>query len=82
MFTWIWIFEMILFCAAAQPSLDAANITSCEEFERGARFSPYDVIDSMWKIFYYWADDTEIYPIVFSLPGKNVSTLIYLIANL
>ncbi|XP_053600655.1 uncharacterized protein LOC128669678 isoform X2 [Plodia interpunctella] len=47
------------------------GVTTCEEFEQGAHFNPYEVVDSMWKIFYVWANTTEIYPIVFSLPMKK-----------
>ncbi|XP_028162823.1 uncharacterized protein LOC114354575 [Ostrinia furnacalis] len=50
---------------------DPEAITTCEEFERSAYFNPYDVVDSMWKIFYIWANTTEMYPIIFSLPAKN-----------
>lgn len=71
---WMWKLKVILFYTVAGQGMAGPNITSCEEFERGARFSPYNVIDSMWKIFYFWADNTEVYPIVFSLPAKNVST--------
>lgn len=46
--------------------------TTCEEFERGARFSEYDVVDSVWKIIYFWADRTETNPIMFSLLTKKV----------
>ncbi|KAM3964716.1 uncharacterized protein ACR2FA_001106 [Aphomia sociella] len=72
MFTWIGIFEIVLFSMAARPGrATLSNITSCEEFEVGAYFNPYQVIDSMWKIFYFWADNTETYPIIFSLPAKK-----------
>ncbi|XP_052755541.1 uncharacterized protein LOC113516769 isoform X2 [Galleria mellonella] len=64
--------EVDLTSAAAGPGKTIAdNITTCEEFERGAHFNPYDVVDSMWKIFYFWAENTEIYPIIFSLPAKK-----------
>ncbi|KAI8427846.1 hypothetical protein MSG28_002230 [Choristoneura fumiferana] len=72
MFTWIWIFEIVLCSAVAQfpaeePTGGYENITSCEEFERDAHFHPHEVVDSMWGIFYFWADNTEMTPIVFSL---------------
>ncbi|XP_037866546.2 uncharacterized protein LOC110386596 [Bombyx mori] len=70
------IFEIILLYVVSGPSHaltggTSHNITTCEEFERGARFDPYAIIDSMWKIFYFWANTTEINPIVFSLPAKK-----------
>ncbi|CAH0603154.1 unnamed protein product [Chrysodeixis includens] len=55
----------------AQPGLYPANITTCEQFERGARFNPYEIVDSMWKIFYFWSNTTEVYPIIFSLAAKT-----------
>ncbi|KAL4708100.1 hypothetical protein ACJJTC_009879 [Scirpophaga incertulas] len=50
---------------------DPNNITTCEEFERGARFNPYEIVDSMWKIFYFWGNTTELYPIAFSISSKK-----------
>ncbi|XP_013191943.1 uncharacterized protein LOC106136053 [Amyelois transitella] len=70
MFTWIRIFEIVLFSAAVGPG-SGSHHTTCEEFEQGAYFNPYEVVDSMWKIFYNWANTTELYPIVFSLPLKK-----------
>lgn len=77
MFTWIWIFEIVLCSAVAQfpteePTGGYENITSCEEFERDAHFHPHEVVDSMWGIFYFWADNTEMTPIVFSLLSAKV----------
>ncbi|KAG6454070.1 hypothetical protein O3G_MSEX008485 [Manduca sexta] len=75
MFTWIQMFGIVLLSSAPKYSTVSARVgqnrTSCEEFEQSARFNPYLVIDSMWKIFYFWANNTEIYPIVFTLPAKN-----------
>ncbi|XP_049865201.1 uncharacterized protein LOC126366214 [Pectinophora gossypiella] len=73
MFTGIWIFEFVLLgvgLARLGPDPEIRPYT-CEEFEHGARFDPYEVIDSMWKIFYFWANTTELYPIIFSLPAKR-----------
>ncbi|XP_063618213.1 uncharacterized protein LOC134791117 [Cydia splendana] len=74
MFTWIWIFEIVLHGVAVMPQVLeppgtrwGKNATSCEEFERDAHFEPTEVIDAMWKIFYSWADTTELSLIVFSL---------------
>ncbi|XP_047987155.1 uncharacterized protein LOC125227008 [Leguminivora glycinivorella] len=72
MFTWIWIFEIVFHGVVAQvletPGARwAKNVTSCEEFERDAHFEPTEVIDAMWKIFYSWAETTELSLIVFSL---------------
>ncbi|KAL0894769.1 hypothetical protein ABMA27_013300 [Loxostege sticticalis] len=61
----VWLFGIVMSSAAA------AAITTCEEFERSAYFNPYDVVYSMWKIFYIWGNTTEQYPIIFSLPAKN-----------
>ncbi|XP_072937275.1 uncharacterized protein [Epargyreus clarus] len=47
------------------------NITTCEEFENGAKFNPQNVVDAMWKIFYFWSDTSEVTPIIFSLLGKK-----------
>ncbi|KAJ0181836.1 hypothetical protein K1T71_002558 [Dendrolimus kikuchii] len=77
MFNWIFIFVLILFYGSLTPvpvltlNSDTENITTCEEFERGARFNPYFVIDTLWKIFYSWANITEINPIAFSLPARK-----------
>lgn len=71
----MWIFGIVVLPGRAQSP--DSNITTCEEFERGARFNPYEVIDSMWKIIYFWADNTELYPIVFSLPAKKVSVIFF-----
>lgn len=76
MFTWMWIFEIVLFVAVPLSTVQARgplNTTTCEEFERNARFNPYAVIDTTWKIFYFWANTTELNPIIFNLPAKNVS---------
>ncbi|XP_022833955.1 uncharacterized protein LOC111361787 [Spodoptera litura] len=78
MFTCTWIFGIVVFsavalprCMLAQPSAYPPNITTCEQFEQSARFNPYSVIDSMWKIFYFWSNNTELTPIVFALAAKN-----------
>ncbi|PZC73693.1 uncharacterized protein LOC110380373 [Helicoverpa armigera] len=76
MFTWSWLFGIVVLAALAgpgraQPSAYPANITTCEQFERSARFNPYALIDSMWKIFYFWSNNTELTPIVFALAGKS-----------
>ncbi|XP_034840419.2 uncharacterized protein [Maniola hyperantus] len=47
------------------------STTTCEEFERGARFNSYDITDSKWKIIYFWSETTEIRPIIFSLVDKK-----------
>ncbi|KAJ2953619.1 hypothetical protein O0L34_g1225 [Tuta absoluta] len=77
MFTWIWIFEIVLLAlaglagrACSQPKSNPYGHT-CEEFERGAHFDPYMTLDSMWKIFYFWANNSEVYPVIFSLPAKQ-----------
>ncbi|CAK1603157.1 unnamed protein product [Parnassius mnemosyne] len=58
-----------------ESSVDAGsrafNLTSCKEFEQGARFDPHDVIDSLWRIFYFWAKGMEISAILFSLPSDK-----------
>ncbi|CAG9784430.1 unnamed protein product [Diatraea saccharalis] len=72
MFAWSRIVEIVLLGALYGIIPAVANkITNCEEFELGARFNPYEIMDSMWKIFYSWANTTEITPIIFSLPAKN-----------
>lgn len=65
--------------ALAQPSLYPPNITTCEKFEISAQFNPYALVDSMWKIFYFWSNTTELNPIVFSLAGKTVRTISFFI---
>lgn len=62
-----WLMALSAGAVAASPS-----ITTCEEFEHEAYFNPYYVIDSLWKIFYFWANSTEMYPVSFSLPAKQV----------
>lgn len=86
MFTCSWIYGIVVFCAVAlpggvtaQPSRFPPNITTCEKFEVSARFNPYAVIDSMWKIFYFWSNNTELVPIVFSLAAKTVRNIYYLL---
>ncbi|KAJ8726344.1 hypothetical protein PYW07_001042 [Mythimna separata] len=78
MFTCARILGIVAFSAVAlpgpvlaQPSSYPPNITTCEKFEKSARFNPYTLIDSTWKIFYFWSNHTELYPIVFSLAGKT-----------
>ncbi|XP_052747130.1 uncharacterized protein LOC112049737 [Bicyclus anynana] len=46
--------------------------TTCEEFERGARFNAYDIVDSQWKIIFFWSETTELKPIIFSLVDKKL----------
>ncbi|CAG5022000.1 unnamed protein product [Parnassius apollo] len=75
------IFKIFLFAVSEQmpgesavehASSRAFNLTSCEEFEQGARFDPHDVIDSLWRKFYFWAKGMEISAILFSLPSDKV----------
>lgn len=72
----MWIFEIVLFSLAGPGVLASQKRYTCEQFEIGAYLDPYQVIDSMWKIFYFWANTTELYPIIFSLPVKQVSSVI------
>lgn len=74
MFSWGWIFGIVFLVLRVRyaPAFDVHHV-SCEEFEQGARFDPYVAIDSMWKIFYFWSNNSEVYPIIFSLPAKQVS---------
>ncbi|RVE43363.1 hypothetical protein evm_012003 [Chilo suppressalis] len=58
-------------CGIGVMPVGTNKITNCEDFEYGSRFNPYEIMDSMWKIFYFWANTTEMTPIVFSLPAKN-----------
>ncbi|XP_038213794.1 uncharacterized protein LOC119833692 [Zerene cesonia] len=75
MFSRIGIFVIVLFHALSGfgdvLAVSLFNITTCEIFERGARFDPYAVVDSQWKIIYFWSDNTEINPIIFSLLSKK-----------
>ena len=89
MFTCSWLFGIVVFSAVAQPGPALAqvfnyppNITTCEEFEKSARFNPYALVDSMWKIFYFWSNNTELAPIVFSLAGKTVRIFFYLLLSI
>lgn len=75
MFTWnrmFWIVMLSVRESAVGTLVGHDAITTCEEFETGAYFNPYEVVDSMWKIFYFWANNTEMYPVIFSLPAKQV----------
>ncbi|CAH2066709.1 unnamed protein product, partial [Iphiclides podalirius] len=55
--------------SAVNASSVAFSPTSCEEFGQGARFAPHDVVDSLWRIFYFWAEGMEISTILFALPS-------------
>ncbi|XP_068620813.1 uncharacterized protein [Battus philenor] len=84
MSTLFWILKIILVgaVASAEPTEFDVNTsslrfrpTSCEEFEEDSYFAPQDVVDSLWKIFYFWAKGMEISTILFSLPSeKKVNT--------
>lgn len=77
MFSWSWIFGIVfLVLRVTYTSAFESHHVSCEEFEQGARFDPYVAIDSMWKIFYFWSNNSEVYPIIFSLPAKQVSAVL------
>ncbi|XP_013181117.1 PREDICTED: uncharacterized protein LOC106127558 [Papilio xuthus] len=82
------IIEIVLLSAAAGymdlpvrdlPEIDLNkpnnfDATTCEKFEQNAYFDPKEVVDSLWKIFYYWANGVEISTILFSLPSdKKIS---------
>lgn len=76
MFTYKWIFGIVVFGTVAPFRTDMRpNVTTCEQFERAARFSPYSVLDAIWKIIYFWSNNTELYPVVFSLAVKKVCHL-------
>lgn len=84
MFTRLWIFEIILYSMLAivgpVMSTSPQTTTTCEEFERDAYFDPRQIVDSMWKIIYFWSDTTEVTPVIFSLVEKKVNnTTIHLI---
>lgn len=77
MFTRLWIFVIVLLNALAAlgraPDASSQTATTCEEFERDAQFKPHEIVDSMWKIIYFWSDTTEVGPIIFSLIEEKVS---------
>ncbi|CAF4761450.1 unnamed protein product [Pieris macdunnoughi] len=63
------VFVFVFFECVLARSLH--NSTTCELFERDASFDPHEVVDSKWKIFYFWSDNTERNAIVFSLLTKK-----------
>ncbi|XP_013133571.1 PREDICTED: uncharacterized protein LOC106099548 [Papilio polytes] len=82
------IIEIVLLSAAAGyidlpvrnlPEIDLNkpnnfDATTCEKFEQNAYFEPKEVVDSLWKIFYFWANGVEVSTILFSLPSdKKIS---------
>ncbi|CAH2104631.1 unnamed protein product [Euphydryas editha] len=74
MFKQLWIFEIISLCTVAgrlNQNPEPHSTTTCEEFERHAKFDPQAIVDSMWKIVYFWSNTTEVRPIIFSLVSKK-----------
>lgn len=81
------IIEIVLLSAAAGyidlpvrnlPEIDLNkpnnfDATTCEKFEQNAYFEPKEVVDSLWKIFYFWANGVEVSTILFSLPSDKVN---------
>ncbi|XP_050361890.1 uncharacterized protein LOC126781112 [Nymphalis io] len=74
MFIRFWIFEIVLFSVVAGGLTQVASsqtTTTCEEFERDVKFDSLSIVDSKWKIIYFWSNTTEVRPIIFSLIAKK-----------
>ncbi|XP_045458830.1 uncharacterized protein LOC123669262 [Melitaea cinxia] len=74
MFKQLGIFEIVSLCLVAgrfNQISEPHTTTTCEEFEQNAKFDPQAIVDSMWKIVYFWSNTTEVRPIIFSLVSKK-----------
>lgn len=49
-----------------------SETTTCEEFSKFARFSPYSVVDDEWISFYYWGPPRLPLFYTFSVPSTKV----------
>lgn len=50
--------------------------TTCEEFEKFARFSPYSVVGDEWMSFYYWGPPRPPLFYTFRVPSTEVCEIL------
>ncbi|CAG9566922.1 unnamed protein product [Danaus chrysippus] len=61
-----WIIAIVFLLTLTQARAQYVN-TTCEEFEKDAKFDPFEIMDSKWKIIYFWSSTVEANPVIFSL---------------
>lgn len=76
-----WIIASVFLLSLTQARAQYVN-TTCEEFEKNARFDPFEIVDSKWKIIYFWSPTVEPRPVIFSLLARKVLifTLLFIFA--
>ncbi|XP_032530228.2 uncharacterized protein LOC116779841 [Danaus plexippus] len=65
-----WIIASVFLLTLTQARAQYVN-TTCEEFEKNARFDPFEIVDSKWKIIYFWSPTVEPRPVIFSLLARK-----------